>query len=244
MAIPPRWTKTTFLSWFEQQLPKLLHLTADRFGAELKACGLSAEDALHEALLRSICLRHYQRCRTTMRTWFLQDVRWVIYDAIEEAARTVSLGADPEPDSTSGDDAGQIEDAAASDEVVTGPSWMYVYCNELPPFIKSSDATKAVAWASYQLELRHRVARRRSDRFHGSSSFWPASRVPGDRLQWQRRLQAESWNYRNRLEALQVEAADIESTIYNGLARCTGRGSQNGAAHQPPVLALTPLPTD
>ena len=93
MATSPRWTKTTFLAWFAQQLPQLIDLTSGLFGAELKACGLTAEDALHTALVRSLRLRHYQRCRTKMRTWFVNDIEWAILDALREATRTVSTNA-------------------------------------------------------------------------------------------------------------------------------------------------------
>lgn len=115
-------------------------------------------------------------------------------------------------------------------------------------------ATNCLAkeWADYQLELRHRVARRPRSRFYpwcGSpyrrpatpATFWPAYRsgwdrlpVPGqqrDQRPWKQALRTELWNYRNRLEAMQVEAADIENTISDGLDRCMSRGSRNG--HQP-----------
>ncbi len=273
MATPPCWTKTTFLSWFEQQRPKLIDLTARLFGAALKTCGLSEEDAVHEALVRFLRKRRYQRCGVAMERWFLQDVKWTILDARKKAKRMVSLDADPESASTSGDDVGQAEHAVASDDVATGPSWMYVYCHELPPFIKSCThrleeeipgicaacgvyQCPAYEWASYQLELRNRAARRRAIHRPGSDKFWPTYRAAGDRVpvkdrdgnlqqrdqrRWKQALRTELWNYRNRLETPQVEAADSGNTIYQGLVRCTGRGSRNGHQPEPPEPWSCPL---
>lgn len=243
MASPPRWTKTTFLSWFEQQHPQLLDLTARLFGAELKTCGLFEEDALHTALVRSLRLRHYQRCGTKMRTWFVKDIEWAVHDALREAARTVLLDADHAPDdSTGGDDVGQIE-YATSDEVDDIPA-ARMWCDELPSFIKPSDVDAAKAWADHQLELRHRVARRRSDRQSGANTFWPTCRVGGllAILAARRRHHFgepgvpyghDGWEDQGqiRLRAPQIEAADIENTILGGLVRCTGRGHR-----QPPEL--------
>jgi len=274
-TVSPRWTKATFLSWFEQHRTQLIDLTTRLFGGELKACGLTAEDALHDTLERSLRKRRYQRCRTTMkRRWFLKDVKWVILDALKKAKRirTVPLEPSWKPESrvaersaemgTSGDDAGQREFAVASDEVDEAPPiWMYCDTFPLQLFNPRRARPSLSEWVSYQLDLRHRVARQPRSRFQywcgapyrrpaTPATFWPAYRSGGDRLPvkdrdgnleqrdqrpWKQALRAELWNYRNRLEAIQVEAADIESTISGRLARYISRGSsRNGHQPQPP----------
>jgi DNA-directed RNA polymerase specialized sigma24 family protein len=95
MATPPRWTKTQFLAWFEQHYEKLVDLTTRLFGAELQACGLGAPDALNNAVERSLRKRRYQRCHTTMRTWFVKDTKWMILDALREAERALIAGTLP-----------------------------------------------------------------------------------------------------------------------------------------------------
>ncbi len=251
MASPPRWTKTKFLAWFEHTRPLLIRLTTARFGAELQASGFSAEDALHTALERSICKRHYRSCRTTMEGWFLQDVKWAIRDALREAKRTVPL--DPARGregrlgrsemQTDGDDTGQIEFAIASDEVDDLHA-VWMDCDRLPPFIKPDDVEAAKEWADYQLELRHRAARRRSIHRPGSRTFSPKVRALRDRRAWKDALRDELRRYRTRLDALQVEGADTENAIFDGLARCTGRSRKRERSCPPAagsVSSVCPL---
>jgi hypothetical protein len=97
MATPPRWTKTQFLAWFEQCFPKLIDLTSGLFGAELKACGLTAEAALHTSLVRSLRLRHYLGCHTTMRTWCQPAPRYAEGAVHRAAARALHRGAAMKP---------------------------------------------------------------------------------------------------------------------------------------------------